>query len=1319
MTLPTTKINLLQYGRELRLFPIANCLLDTGATNNFLNYELFINSTLQILPLENNLSLENAISTMSSTITHQCIADVEINKNLVIKNQIFLLIPDLKFQAILGLPALKNRNLHIKKDNTIVCNHLAIQAKLNTPFNCIFITSTKSNNEKASIITTEYNVVSPLEEKYIKICELKEGTPGSQIITIDELLQSGCLINPVYEKARKECKIKNHSNNVVIIEKGAVIGSKISNPAATDITKLLRNFIVPKKEEVSCNLLVHVSKIGREDLFAHNKELREWQQRRDKLVKEISLSQEIQRHVKKVPKQFQTQLHELLIKHNWSFSRNPNDSGMNQKWLISLELKPTDPGTPNFTRPYRISDPSLIKELDSKIANMEKFGILQRTTSPWNSPILTVKKKNGGLRVVNNYSANVNKRLICSHFPITPLRTILRKFSESIAHLRRNFPTEEILISAIDFRNGYYVLSVRESQRDVTSFICNNVQMRYARLSQGLSLAPSAFQRFLDICFGNLDGKFFFILSYLDDYLILSTASRHAEALDIFFTKCRQENIICALEKCELFSKSVEFLGYVISESGIGMKRNKLDALKKLPYPTTRKRAQAYLGCFNYFMRSVPKLSFYLKPICQAISGDKKFELTENMKKSIDILREKMDEILTLHHLDLSTEDNNIVFIVSDASLTHAGFAIGNASRVGDELSNFKVSAFGSKNFDQVTCDLPARSRELIALASALEYFSDLLPVTHPVTAIVDHKSLTNIQTQVTLGKGSYHTRIRNAYAIIFNFSNLSLVYSPGDSDILKIADGFSRVHPAPIKPIDKFSIRQEGVSLNNIIVTEKVIERKFIKEAQEHDEFCIQIMNNLRKHQNFSLTNGLLYKKQKGKLLCVIPDKLAVTIINYLHIQSMHRGLKALRRLIHRSNVFIKDMTKRSHLVVSRCLWCQFHTKRHKTSKDEQIMQKPSFAPFQLVALDLMEYTFSARTVYLLTFLDLFTLYLDSEVLYSKNAEIISSAILRLSMRYNCSFRSTYINDNGREFKNNLLADMLKKLGIIQTFTSPYNSRANRIERAHREVRHNLKVLNPNGQSFSHKVCLAISAWNSSPQKALGFKSPSELLYGFKPLNHLGFLQDEIVQSNPTDPQDSDLNNRLETLNDVHRQQALRNLVKFENANFKSTEIVKGDLVLLHDPKLKVGHDALEQDRGPFIVQSIILRTARLRHLISNHETSRNTRFLQKLKLSQEDREKILAQNQKMIIEHKILPLPDVSSGDIKLQIENEETQPRRSERLKLHKQPENKNLNQNKHDIQLQRQRASNNHPRVYKAVPTRQSARIKNLKYRNDKN
>ena len=1331
--LPTIPIKIFQYEGELRVLHIMNCLLDTGATHNLLNHEKFINSCIKITPLDQNLNLENAVESAAAQITHQCIVNIQISKNLELEGQTFLLVPNLKYDAILGMPALEGRKLRITRNRTIICNNFMFQNKLN-PFTTLYLTS-QAKTEPDDIIADENVILSPLDEVYIKIRKIQDLFPNQDvpltINTSEDLMKFGCLINPVFEKDRKSCKIKNHSNNVIVIEENSKLGfvsrSTVSSPVCSN---LISQFLKPKiiDQNPVSNLLVASNKISKDDLRVHNKELEKWRANRNKLVEEVNLSREIDRQVKNTEIKYHSGLRKLLMKHDWSFSRNPNDSGMNQKWLISLELKPSDNGEPSFTRPYRISDPNLSKELDSKIKNMEKFGILQKTTSPWNSPILTVKKKSGGLRVVNNFSANVNKRLICSHFPISPLRVILRKFSEIIARLKRNYPDEEILISAIDFRNGYYVLSIRESQRDITAFICNSVQMRYARLSQGLSLAPSAFQRFLDICFGNLEEDYFSILSYLDDYLLISPASRHVEALDKFFTKCREENIIIALEKCELLSNKVEFLGYIISASGISVKKNKLDNLKKIPYPDTRKRAQAFLGCFNYFTRSVPRLSFYLKPICTAISGDKKYVLTDIMKKSIDILRSKLDSLLTLHHLDLSDEGNNVVFIVSDASLTHAGFAIGNADREGDKLSNFKISAFGSQVFDQVTCDLPSRSRELIALSYALEYFSDLIPVSHPITAIVDHKSLTNVQTQVNLGKGSYHTRIRNAYAIIFNYSNLSLVYSPGDSDILKIADGLSRVFPSEIRPIDKFSLREENnVKLNNFIVTSTQLDREKVKAHQKQDEYCKQIVNNIGSQNDFVVENELLFKKLNGKLLCVIPESLAMDIINFLHIQSMHRGLKAIRRLIHRSNIYIRNMTKLSHFVLTRCLWCQFHTKKYKSKQDQQIVHKPSFMPFQAVCLDLMEFTFATKTIYLLTFLDLFSLFLDSEVIYSKSAEVVSSAILRLAIKYNCGFRSTFITDNGREFKNNQLKIMLNQLGIVQNFTSPYNSRANRIERSHRELRYNLKVLEPNGLTFGHKISLAISAWNNTPQKGLGFKSPAEIIFGFQPLNHLGFLQPksyEICQ--PDDVPIEEYDNRINFINEVHQQQSFRNMVKYEESSFDSPQIREGDLVLVHDPKITFGTESARQDNGPYIVIRIILRTAKLRHILTNFETIRNVRFIQKLHLTSKDKENILAQNAKMMKEHKILTLPEIQDVIQPLIKENKKPQsenPRRSDRIKAmsnKSQNEDKSGNRDENDSnrrhqnrKMRGQKRSNDTEKVYKEPNLRRSLRIKNRK------
>ena len=170
---------------------------------------------------------------------------------------------------------------------------------------------------------------------------------------------------------------------------------------------------------------------------------------------------------------------------------------------------------------------------------MVEDGIIEPCISPWNSPLLAVLKKDKTIRLVNNFSTGLNDKLIRCNYPIAPMRQIFAKISSCIATLRERYPTENIIYSQFDLKNGYSSLSIIDSKRDMTSFIYGDRQVRYARLSQGLSLSPAVFQKFMHLTFYGTDKKadFYEMFNYIDDWALCSIESRHMEALSSIFYK--------------------------------------------------------------------------------------------------------------------------------------------------------------------------------------------------------------------------------------------------------------------------------------------------------------------------------------------------------------------------------------------------------------------------------------------------------------------------------------------------------------------------------------------------------------------------------------------------------------------------------------------------------------------------------------------------------------------------------------------------------------------------------------------------------------
>ena len=68
-------------------------------------------------------------------------------------------------------------------------------------------------------------------------------------------------------------------------------------------------------------------------------------------------------------------------------------------------------------RPYRLS-PVVKKEIDRQVDEMLEKGIIQESVSPWSSPVVLVKKKDGSYRFCVDFR-KVNKVTKVDSFPMS------------------------------------------------------------------------------------------------------------------------------------------------------------------------------------------------------------------------------------------------------------------------------------------------------------------------------------------------------------------------------------------------------------------------------------------------------------------------------------------------------------------------------------------------------------------------------------------------------------------------------------------------------------------------------------------------------------------------------------------------------------------------------------------------------------------------------------------------------------------------------------------------------------------------------------
>ena len=99
-----------------------------------------------------------------------------------------------------------------------------------------------------------------------------------------------------------------------------------------------------------------------------------------------------------------------------------------------------------------------------------------------------------------------------------------------------------------------------------------------------LTNAPVAFQRFMNDIFSDFLNVCAVI--YLDDILIyLNNMSKHHRHVKEVLKHLRKAGLYTKAEKCKFHSKSVEYLEYILSSSGLTISDNKINIIQDWPEP--------------------------------------------------------------------------------------------------------------------------------------------------------------------------------------------------------------------------------------------------------------------------------------------------------------------------------------------------------------------------------------------------------------------------------------------------------------------------------------------------------------------------------------------------------------------------------------------------------------------------------------------------------------------------------------------------------------------------------------------------------------
>ena len=207
------------------------------------------------------------------------------------------------------------------------------------------------------------------------------------------------------------------------------------------------------------------------------------------------------KHGIKVSSTEQEALEELLLQNNDVFALSNDELGTTE---VTHSI---DTGVhPPIKQPLR-RIPYALRQTVDEMDDMLRQEVIQPTSSPWGSPVVLVKKKDGSLRFCVDYRRlnTVTKRDV---YPLPRVDDIL----EALAGAR--------YFSTLDLASGYWQVTMDPAAREKTAFITHAGLYEFNKMPFGLCNAPATFQRLMETVLVCLTRRRCFV--YLDDILVIS-----------------------------------------------------------------------------------------------------------------------------------------------------------------------------------------------------------------------------------------------------------------------------------------------------------------------------------------------------------------------------------------------------------------------------------------------------------------------------------------------------------------------------------------------------------------------------------------------------------------------------------------------------------------------------------------------------------------------------------------------------------------------------------------------------------------------------
>lgn len=706
----------------------------------------------------------------------------------------------------------------------------------------------------------------------------------------------------------------------------------------------------------------------------------------------------------------QDQIRALISKYSDIFASNPKKptpvKNMTHK-IITSNAQPVR------LKPYRIPH-AWEDEVSSQVQQMLDNGIIRPSSSPWNAPVILVKKKDGSMRFVCDFRG-LNNATKKDSYPLPHIRDVIDKMQGA-----RFWTT-------LDAASAYWSMPVAEEDKEKTAFSVPRGKFEFNVTPFGLCNAGASYQRMMDITLAGLPSDR--VLAYMDDIVIFSSDfQEHLHNLERVFQRLQSSGISLKLSKCVFASEKVNFLGFELSNGGIRPQARLTEAMDNYKRPESRKELKGFLGLAGFYRSFIQNFAKICQPLNKLTSEAVPFQWDDACETAFAVLKEKLSSKPVLSFPKLGEP-----FIVEVDASNHAVGGV--LSQVGNDNCLHPVAYF-STALHTSQKNWSATTMEAFALVCAVRHWRVYLAGTSFVLNS-DHNPLTHLREQKD-PRGKFARWLSELEEF-----NYSIRYIPGKlnikADALSRNKGASEVQPTTDFEQNIYALFGNADSFH-VQLREEQAKDPLISEATKYVLSGENIPKGRLKRVQLQLRvcDGVLTKSGRP----IIPSSLRKLIVTEYH-NIAHFGTDKVYALL-KTRYYWPSMYNYIKSFSQGCETCQ---KTKCSTSPPKAPLVPMFvpnAPMQFLSIDIAYLPKdNSGYQYLLLIGDIFSKFVQAVPLKDQTAPKVVDALLKHWIYIHGS-PFYLLSDQGSNMDGAAMTHICNELGIEKRRSSAYHSQGN-----------------------------------------------------------------------------------------------------------------------------------------------------------------------------------------------------------------------------------------------------------------------------------